>query len=102
MCGIAGLFTGANSPWPRSSAANILQQMIDVQRHRGPDAEGIWLDERDRCYFGHRRLSIIDTSDAGRQPMISADERRVITFNGEIYNYLELSPQLQALGRDIR
>jgi asparagine synthase (glutamine-hydrolysing) len=102
MCGIAGLFVGTSSPWSRNSAASIVQQMIDVQRHRGPDAEGAWLDERNRCHLGHRRLSIIDTSDAGRQPMISSDERRVITFNGEIYNYLELKPQLQAHGRDIR
>jgi asparagine synthase (glutamine-hydrolysing) len=102
MCGIAGLFTGASSPWSRDSAANTVQRMIDAQRHRGPDAEGIWLDERNRCHLGHRRLSIIDVSDAGRQPMISADGRCVVVFNGEIYNYLELKPQLQAIGRGIR
>src|SRR3984893_3042015 len=102
MCGIAGLFAGTSSGWSKDSAAKILQQMIDAQFHRGPDSEGIWLDERSRCHLGHRRLSIIDVSDAGRQPMISADGRRVIVFNGEIYNYLELRPQLQALGRDVR
>jgi asparagine synthase (glutamine-hydrolysing) len=102
MCGIAGIFTGAGTLWSGDLAASTVQQMIDVQRHRGPDAEGIWRDKRNRCHLGHRRLSIIDTSDAGRQPMVSTDERRVIVFNGEIYNYLELKPQLQALARDIR
>src|ERR1700676_1896180 len=102
MCGIAGIFAGASAGWSTESATKVLRQMTDAQVHRGPDAEGVWLDERNRCHLGHRRLSIIDVSDAGRQPMVSTDGRRVIVFNGEIYNYLELRPQLAALGRDIR
>ena len=102
MCGSAGIFAGASAGWSTESATKVLRQMTDAQVHRGPDAEGVWLDERNRCHLGHRRLSIIDVSDAGRQPMVSTDGRRVIVFNGEIYNYLELRPQLAALGRDIR
>jgi len=70
--------------------------------HRGPDAEGLWADPAGRCVLGHRRLSIIDTSDAGQQPMHSRDGRWVITFNGEIYNFLELRPALEAAGVRLR
>jgi asparagine synthase (glutamine-hydrolysing) len=66
--------------------------------HRGPDAEGVWHDKLDRCSLGHRRLSIIDTSEAGKQPMLSASGRWVVSFNGELYNFQELRAQLQAAG----
>ncbi|RQW85281.1 MAG: asparagine synthase (glutamine-hydrolyzing), partial [Geobacter sp.] len=92
MCGIAGFF--------RSSApvadVSVLKQMGEVIRHRGPDAGGEYLDE----YVGlaHRRLSIIDLSSQGNQPMISADGRLVIVFNGEIYNFLTLRAELERAG----
>jgi asparagine synthase (glutamine-hydrolysing) len=70
--------------------------MTDQIAHRGPDAEGIWVDDRRRCILGHRRLSVIDTSESGRQPMTGANGRWVIAFNGEIYNFYELKRELEA------
>jgi asparagine synthase (glutamine-hydrolysing) len=95
MCGIAGIIS--NSPEAR------IRPMLDAIEHRGRDDEGVWTsfeidDEGRRACLGHRRLSIIDTSSAGHQPMLSADGRFVLTFNGEIYNYLELKPELEARG----
>jgi asparagine synthase (glutamine-hydrolysing) len=87
MCGISGLF---GRDWrPAQLAA-----MCAVHRHRGPDAEGSWCDSSGSALLGHNRLSIIDLSDAGRQPMSSPDGRFWIAFNGEIYNYLELREEL--------
>ena len=80
-----------------------MRPMLDVIEHRGRDDEGVWTsplidDEGRRACLGHRRLSIIDTSSAGHQPMLSEDGRFVLTFNGEIYNYLELKKELEARG----
>ena len=74
--------------------------MVDAQAHRGPDAWGVWSDER--CALGHRRLSIIDLSGAGRQPMSNARGDIQITFNGEIYNFQHLRRGLEALGYSFR
>src|SRR5215211_3630840 len=95
MCGIAGIIS--TDPSAR------IRPMLDSIEHRGRDDEGVWtseeLDARGwRACLGHRRLSIIDTSSAGHQPMLSADDRFVLTFNGEIYNYLELKRELEARG----
>ena len=92
MCGIAGAFR--NSPGDMSVEA--LRSMLDAIRHRGPDDEGIW--SQDGVWLGHRRLSIVDLSSAGHQPMVSADGRFVITLNGEIYNYRELRDRIDAAG----
>jgi asparagine synthase (glutamine-hydrolysing) len=73
-----------------------LHSMLNSQRHRGPDAEGVYSDPEGLCVLGHNRLSIIDLSEAGRQPMKSADGRYVIVLNGEIYNYLELRRELES------
>ena len=64
--------------------------------HRGPDADGHWVDEN--IGLGHRRLSIIDLSEAAQQPMISMNNRYIISYNGEIYNFKELRVQLESLG----
>ena len=88
MCGIAG-FTRFTHPFGDESS---LRKMGDAIRHRGPDAGGVYLDEQ--VGLCHRRLSIIDLSAAGNQPMYSHDGRYVIVFNGEIYNYLELRQEL--------
>lgn len=89
MCGIVGIL---GDGWETED----LRAMVSVQRHRGPDAEGIYIDPEKRAGLGHNRLSIIDLSDAARQPMASADGRFVGTYNGEIYNYLELRRELES------
>jgi asparagine synthase (glutamine-hydrolysing) len=102
MCGISGLFNVGATHIRLSEPAAILRGMTERMVHRGPDASGEWTDSQGRCLLGHRRLSIIDTSDAGRQPMTSANGRWVITFNGEIYNFQELRLALAAEGTAVR
>jgi asparagine synthase (glutamine-hydrolysing) len=93
MCGIAGIYNFKN----RTAVDNeLLQRMTDVIQHRGPDADGIYANGP--IGLGHRRLSIIDLSEAGRQPMFSHDERLSIVFNGEIYNFLDYRDDLQQRG----
>jgi asparagine synthase (glutamine-hydrolysing) len=99
MCGIAGLIS--QDPEVRIGA------MLKSIEHRGRDDEGVWTSaainsEGQRVAFGHRRLSIIDTSAAGHQPMLSADGRLVVILNGEIYNYRELRAQLTTKGHNFR
>jgi asparagine synthase (glutamine-hydrolysing) len=86
MCGIAGVvrFDG------RSLQVSDIKSMTDIIAHRGPDGEGQWLSDAGHIGLGHRRLSIIDLSENGHQPMSYANERYHIVFNGEIYNYLEI------------
>ena len=90
MCGIGG-YSGSFAP-------SLLPRMNELQAHRGPDAHDVWSDPIRGIGLAHRRLSIIDLSDAGRQPMWDADRRVVITFNGEIFNYRELRAELVARG----
>lgn len=92
MCGIAGILgkRGINPP--------AMKAMVDVQAHRGPDGEGIWFTPDKRVVLGHRRLSIIDLSERASQPMVDVSGRFVITYNGEIYNYLEIRNELKSLG----
>lgn len=92
MCGIAGQINFDGNPVDPS----IIKKMTDSIAHRGPDGEGQWIERN--IGLGHRRLAIIDTSDAGKQPMISADQRYILTYNGEVYNFQELKLELQALG----
>src|SRR5690606_14957078 len=80
--------------------AQVFDAMTDALARRGPDGRGTWRDGS--VAFGHRRLAIIETSSAGAQPMLSHDERYVLCFNGEIYNYVTLRTQLQALGHTFR
>ena len=98
MCGIAGLLLPSGGKPGVAPAAADVRAMLATMEHRGPDADGLWEDSGKRCVLGHRRLSIIDTSDAGRQPLASSDGRWIVTFNGEIYNYRELSPLLASAG----
>ncbi len=89
MCGIAGFFTGTsfrNSQQRRRD----LSAMTDALRHRGPDAEGFWTDDDAGVALGHRRLSILDLSPTGAQPIGSSDGRHMMVFNGEIYNHMTL------------
>lgn len=93
MCGIAGYINKSNKYRP---SRKLVKKMTDQMIHRGPDAEGQWADER--VALGHRRLSIIDLDAKSNQPMFSHDGKYVITFNGEIYNYIELKKELSDQG----
>lgn len=96
MCGINGIFAYhyAANPIDRGELARTRDHMAA----RGPDGKGEWVSGDSRVGFGHRRLSIIDLTDAGAQPMSTADGSLVVTFNGEIYNYRELRRGLEAKG----
>lgn len=92
MCGITGIFNLNGEPVSPVS----LRKLTDAIAHRGPDGEGQWIEG---CIgLGHRRLAIIDISPAGHQPMISADQNVVLSYNGEIYNFQELRAVLESLG----
>ena len=93
MCGLAGFL--AVDGIERDALAQIAQSMADALVHRGPDDSGVWIDGTSGFAVGFRRLSIIDLSPAGHQPMLSADGRYVIAFNGEIYNFAELRADLE-------
>lgn len=97
MCGIAGFWTRTASE--HETAQAILSRMTDSVAHRGPDDAGAWFDPAAGLALGHRRLSIVDLSEHGRQPMVSECGRYVMTFNGEIYNCLALRRDLEAEGR---
>jgi asparagine synthase (glutamine-hydrolysing) len=92
MCGIAGIINKSGAPVDRG----ILERMTERARHRGPD--GVGYEVSGNVGLGHRRLAIIDLSDGGSQPMHSGDGRLTITFNGEIYNYLEVREELRSRG----
>jgi asparagine synthase (glutamine-hydrolysing) len=93
MCGIAGMYTFDQEVTP-----SLLKRMTDIISHRGPDGEGYWINPEKTVGLGHRRLSIIDLSQEASQPMHFSDGRYSITFNGEIYNYIELREQLTKQG----
>jgi asparagine synthase (glutamine-hydrolysing) len=92
MCGIAGVFDRRGHP----VAGSTIQQMCDVVSHRGPDGHGVWTDGV--LGLGHRRLKIIDLTEAGRQPMSNETADVVVVYNGEIYNHQQLRVELQAAG----
>ena len=96
MCGIVGVAGEVRMP------RELLGAMRDRLKHRGPDDDGLWWSPDGRVGLGHRRLSIIDLSAAGRQPMTDTAGDLQIAFNGEIYNYLELRAELEALGHRFR
>ncbi|HEY6642543.1 asparagine synthase (glutamine-hydrolyzing) [Povalibacter sp.] len=102
MCGIAGFLLATPSSLRGADPDRILDAMTDALEHRGPDDRGIWYDDDAGIGLGHRRLSIIDLSADGHQPMFSATQRYAIVFNGEIYNYRELRAELTRLGQQFR
>lgn len=93
MCGITGIFK-----FQGQVEQNALRHMTDLLAHRGPDGEDYWIDEQKKIGLGHRRLSIIDLDPSANQPMQYADGRYIISFNGEIYNYIELKNSLLSSG----
>ena len=101
MCGIAGILSltgGAEESTLRRAA----EQQAQTLRHRGPDAGGVWVDAAAGVALAHRRLSIVDLSEAGSQPMASSCGRFVVTYNGELYNTEDLRAELAAAGRAFR
>jgi len=96
MCGIAGVINLNGD----SVSPVLLQAMTDALAHRGPDGEGQWIKEN--VGIGHRRLAIIDLSPLGHQPMVSADSRYVLTYNGMVYNHREIRAELEARGYRFR
>ena len=96
MCGIAGLagLTAVNT--------RAVKAMTDLMAHRGPDGEGLWQTDEGWLCFGHRRLAVIDLSPRAAQPLLSADGEYCITYNGELYNYLELAERLKQSGSVFR
>ncbi len=98
MCGIAGFFGTPAAGTPETS----VKAMTDAIVHRGPDADGLWCDHDARIALGHRRLSILDLSPLGAQPMHSASGRYVIVFNGEAYNYAPIRTELGDSGYPFR
>lgn len=100
MCGLTGFWS--NRMWMLADMHAQLAHMTDTIVHRGPDDSGVWANPQEGIGFGFRRLSIIDLSPAGHQPMHSADNRYVIVFNGEIYNYRQLRGELEQKGHSFR
>lgn len=98
MCGITGFLTVNHNDG--GFLAQTVRGMSDRLSHRGPDDSGTWVDVEGGVAFGHRRLSIVDLSPAGQQPMLSAGGRYVVAFNGEIYNHMVLRSELQSLGAE--
>ena len=92
MCGITGYIDFSGKP----TSPEVIKSMTDAIMHRGPDGEGFWLDRN--VALGHRRLSIIDPSPAGKQPFQCNKQRFVLVYNGEVYNYKDLKSQLENIG----
>ena len=92
MCGISGLIG-----WPGTDSEGLItiKKMTNALSHRGPDGHGIWKDQNSKIFLGHNRLSILDLSENGKQPMMSLCKRYVISFNGEIYNHLHIRKLLR-------
>ena len=99
MCGIAGMLVGLNG---RVEPSEVVAGMTARLVHRGPDDSGLWQDPQAGVALGHRRLSIIDTSSGGHQPMRSPSGQLVVCFNGEIYNFQEIRSDLQKVGFSFR
>src|SRR2546422_10009882 len=93
MCGLIGIVAKR-----MLVSSSVLHTTIELVRHRGPDDSGIWLSPDGRVGLGHTRLSIIDLSPAGHQPMSDAEKKLWIVFNGEIYNFQEVRQELEKLG----
>lgn len=101
MCGIAGLLD-LKRTFGVDELHAVASRMAGSLRHRGPDAQSVWIDPEAGIAFGHTRLAIIDLSSAGGQPMVSSCGRFVLCYNGEVYNAPELRAELEAAGRKFR
>ena len=101
MCGIAGLWS-AGAQFGREQCGAAVRRMTRSLTHRGPDDEGYFEHPDAGLYLGHRRLSIVDLSQEGHQPMASPSGRYVTVFNGEIFNHRRLRPELERSGFTFR
>lgn len=101
MCGLVG-FLNFDRRFESEEAQKIVRDMAETIRYRGPDMDGYWASADNVCHLGHKRLSIIDLSEGGRQPMQDDSGRYVIVFNGEIYNFKELRETLEQAGVSFR
>ncbi len=101
MCGIVGVLQPSRSR-RRDETAALLDAMCEPVRRRGPDDGGIWIDEQAGIGLGHRRLAVVDLSERGHQPMESGDGRWVLTFNGEVYDHVDLRAELERVGASWR
>src|SRR3954451_18554729 len=101
MCGLAG-FVDRSFQNKTDDLITITAAMTSALAHRGPDDSGVWVDAQTGIALGHRRLSILDLSPEGHQPMHSADGRLVMVFNGEIYNFGEIRADLEKRGNTFR
>ncbi len=99
MCGIAGIWTRGTTDRSEAALIATARHMADTLAHRGPDDAGVWADCEAGIALAHRRLSIIDPSPAGHQPMPSPCGRYILSYNGEIYNHRALRAELEATGR---
>ena len=97
MCGIAGIL----DPEKRSENEQLVSKMLAALEHRGPDGFDHWKNSENNVVLGHRRLAIIELNDDGKQPMHLSNEF-TITFNGEVYNYIELRNELKTLGHSFK
>ncbi|MBT3580748.1 asparagine synthase (glutamine-hydrolyzing) [bacterium] len=100
MCGIAGYYNLTKEKFEINE--NLLYKMQQAMVHRGPDGSGVWLSNKDQVGFAHRRLSIIDLSDAGKQPMIDPEKTVAVCYNGEIYNHEAIRLELEKKGYSYR
>jgi asparagine synthase (glutamine-hydrolysing) len=97
MCGILGKIS-----FTEKIDTGSMKRALDLMIHRGPDADAVWINDSDNIWFGHKRLSILDLSELGSQPMVSFDGRFVIVFNGEIYNFNFIKNELRKKGYEFR
>lgn len=97
MCAVSGILSSRGRP-----EEAILRKITDAQKHRGPDDSGLWISSDGKVGLGHRRLSIVDLSPTGKQPMTSHSGRYITVFNGEIYNFPVLRKELEGLGHRFR
>ena len=95
MCGIVGFIS-------KDESLNVLEDMLEIQAHRGPDDRGVFFDKNSGVHLGHNRLSIIDLSMAGHQPFVSNCERYIIVYNGEVYNFADIKEELIELGYEFK
>ena len=93
MCGISGIIKDKKSNI--LGLENQIKKMTISLQHRGPDNSGIWIDADDGIALGHQRLSILDLTEAGNQPMVFSECKFVISFNGEIYNHIEIRREIE-------